>query len=422
MITEPLDGNDRLFNPARIPVSDEASDLVSEVILEVERYEADHGMRKRVRKARDQDRFVSTVTALTCDAIHREVTGPGMWLAVPLSKSKLGSNSDVPHILNEVFPDIVKRLAAEELGLLELRLGHKAQLGGRLSTVRAGPRLRSRIESLSLDDLTCDPSLMGDPIVLRGTKFAGKAKTLSYDDTDQTRRYRQDMQRINAWLAKADITCLDATLDDKIIDTGNRFLKRVFNKACFNLGGRLYGGFWQSSMTASARLQAIRIDGRPVTSLDFGQTAVRLAYGEIGAALPPGDQYAIAGYPRAGIKKILVALLSADTPLTRFPSGTRSLFRKGTKFVDVVDSIRRRHEPIAPLFGSGFGRRAQFADSELMIDILLQLIDREVVALPVHDSVIVADDDEDIAREVMMTCFRSRVGVDAEVMVEHANR
>ena len=53
-----------------------------------------------------------------------------------------------------------------------------------------------------------------------------------------------------------------------------------------------------------------------------------------------------------------------------------------------------------------------------MVSILLRLTGKGVVALPVHDSIIVRGDRASIAREVMEECFRGIAGVPAGVRVK----
>ena len=73
----------------------------------------------------------------------------------------------------------------------------------------------------------------------------------------------------------------------------------------FDQSGRLYGGFWQNLKTA--RRRHIRINGEPVTALDYGSMFTRLAYAELGATPPAGDLYAIPGLEayRSGVKRAM---------------------------------------------------------------------------------------------------------------------
>lgn len=91
---------------------------------------------------------------------------------------------------------------------------------------------------------------------------------LQYDDTEQTRSYRRDMEFINGSLASADISYSDHYSGSQTVDIKDRYLRRCFNNGSFSLGGRLFGGFWMSMSKANRR--AIQIQGSQTLTLDFG--------------------------------------------------------------------------------------------------------------------------------------------------------
>ena len=70
--------------------------------------------------------------------------------------------------------------------------------------------------------------------------------------------------------------------------TALRELRRSFNLPArtplgverFDLGGRLFGGFWQS--LEKQRRRSIRLDGELIADLDFAAMFLRLAYLEVG--------------------------------------------------------------------------------------------------------------------------------------------
>ena len=54
------------------------------------------------------------------------------------------------------------------------------------------------------------------------------------------------MRKINEWLTSADIHVLPEFAALHKLDDSNRILRRHFNNNSFELGGRLFGGFWQN--------------------------------------------------------------------------------------------------------------------------------------------------------------------------------
>jgi hypothetical protein len=59
-----------------------------------------------------------------------------------------------------------------------------------------------------------------------------------------------------------------------------------------------------------------------------------------------------------------------------------------------------------------------FMESQILVDVLLDLGGREITALPIHDAVIVAEGNAGEASAVMASVFRSYTGVVGEVSFE----
>jgi hypothetical protein len=227
------------------------------------------------------------------------------------------------------------------------------------------------------------------------------------------------MDRVNAWLGAADLSCYAIGEDGAEITDDDRFLRRIFNNGSLEAGGRLFGGFWQR-LSKKRRLTDVLIDGEAPVALDFGQMAPRIAYGLVGATPPVGDLYCVAPFERnrEGIKPVLNALLASETWPKRFPMGTRSGFPKHVSIDDVLEAIRQGHSALVPLFGTGACHRIFFLESQVLVAALLKLIDRNVVALPIHDCILVPRSEMDTGRTAMLASFREIVGIDGVVEEE----
>src|SRR5690606_28526722 len=144
----------------------------------------------------------------------------------------------------------------------------------------------------------------------------------------------------------------------------------------------------------------------------FSQSAVRQAYAQVGHPVPDGDLYEVPGLQgyRVETKQILNALLARETPATRFPKYTRGRLPRSWKFSRVLEHIKQGHPPLVPLFGAGLGLRFMYQESEVMVRVLLTLIDRGVVALPVHDCILVPRSAAYLTKEVMEQAFSDVVG------------
>jgi hypothetical protein len=68
----------------------------------------------------------------------------------------------------------------------------------------------------------------------------------------------------------------------------------------------------------------------------------------------------------------------------------------------------RRHADVANAFGSDEGIRLMRTDSDIAVDVLLQCQKQEIPVLPVHDSFIVPQRDEDTVRSIMEASYRAK--------------
>lgn len=241
---------------------------------------------------------------------------------------------------------------------------------------------------------------------------------IDYTDTAETKRFRAEVERVNAMLAGADIAM--APDGGPLIATSLRYLRRHFNLppdspegTRFDLGGRLFGGCWQG--LPKARRHAIRINGEPVADLDFASMFLRLAYLHAGTAPPEGDLYGpVAGLSeprwRAGVKKVALAMLFRSTPLARLPRDLEGMLPLGLSGAQVRTAILAAHPDLACVFEAGLGLRLMFVESRILVAALLTLADQGVPALPMHDGVMVAQSKADLAATAMQDAAEAVTG------------
>jgi len=159
-----------------------------------------------------------------------------------------------------------------------------------------------------------------------------------YAETSDSRRYRGEMERINAHLNAADITLRGQ-------HQGPIFLRRSFMQRhpdeprqprrspsrTFSLNGRLVGGFWDNLPREDRHL--LRIDGQEVADLDFSSMFINLAYLRKALPLPfdPEAAYRIPGLEghRDGAKKGLLSLLSRRGPMKQLSAELRAMLPQG---------------------------------------------------------------------------------------------
>jgi hypothetical protein len=179
-------------------------------------------------------------------------------------------------------------------------------------------------------------------------------------------------------------------------------------------------GGWHQGLAKSER-HRIRINGESVASIDFSSMHIHLAYAEAKAIVPEGDLYAIEGLNpmhRPAIKIVVSAMLSRKGDMKQLPPDARKLLPKGWTANRIVAAIKERHAPIAHLFGIDLGMSLMFRDSEILLAVLERLMERKIVALPLHDAILVQHLAIKVAEQAMGDVTRELVGHALPLKVE----
>lgn len=399
------------FNPWRFAATEKAKALVQEAIHAIEATET----RTRKRRANDQVSFELTVEAVLCDLIHHHINQrPGDGIYVSRSKQLLTANTRYrPSVYSKTFPDILDKLDAADWIVQEV--GTPGEGGsGRRTVVQMSCLLFDKVTSAGISDQDIGTANQSEVIILKRSKnsddYWDQGEVIDYADDEVTNTLRDQMQRINRWLKTADI-------DTSIGSADERTLRRIFTNNSFTSGGRLYGGFWQT-IKAEEREYSVFIEGEDHAELDYGQMGLRILYGCVGIDPGQDDLYDIPGLGgpvsenlRAGVKMVLNAMIFSSKPLSRFPKGTRKFFPKNITIDTITTAIEVRHQAIRHLFYVGYGHQAQFTESQIMVDLLLRLMDEGIVALQLHDAVLVAESKAGRTETIMLETFRERVSI-----------
>lgn len=417
---------DREFNPWRTAATPAAKSLVEEVRKQLLDLEDRVSPRVRARRSVDQITFDKQVDALVADLAYEHLAHPKRRVSTTMSKQILGNQGRYGSpVLGKTYPHIVKLLTKPELGLVDRMGGSKFDWeddGVKQTTLKADTGLVSMIQKhkLFVDDFQVVNT--GEVIILRSERetFSDDKEDIQYKDTPTTDLYRTQVEKINSWLASADIE-FDETLRDTFIDARDRHLVRIFNNASFEQGGRLFGGFWQN-IPKTLRKQGIQINGNDVVTLDFGQIAPRIMYGMAHQEPAFEDAYLVPPYGikyRDGVKKMFNTLLCAAQRPTRFPAGVRELFPdKAITVGQVVDAILTTHKLVAQLFFSNHGLKVMHQESQILVSILLELMDKDIIALPIHDALIVESHHQSLVTDVMVNTFKTHTGITISVATD----
>ncbi|PCI32359.1 MAG: hypothetical protein COB54_07630 [Alphaproteobacteria bacterium] len=265
-------------------------------------------------------------------------------------------------------------------------------------------------------------------------------KYKEYKDTKTTILMRQNLAAINQALANTSIT-LNAPPDiereiheilkqDTLanrknnqggLDFSRKHLKRIFNNASFEHGGRFYGGWWQS--VPNRRLkgrQYVTIDNEETIEIDYGGMQIMLLYHSQGQDIPQTDPYDLAGYlegvDRYSIKKAFFHLIFGQhDPRTihHLSKPNDVTLPKGITYADLLNSLLDKHRIIEACFQApDIATQLQYQDSVIAEEVMLALLDQDIIALPIHDSFIVQMKYRDQLKQAMTDVFNKYVGVE----------
>lgn len=407
------------FDPQYRVRSPELKSSIRALAKHLSETELSDGLRARARTDTARRNFFLSIEAIACNLLLLSLMSDDIALAVPRSHGFIwGKGRYSNPVYGKHFLDSMDLMA--KLGLLrKISTGYRRSATMKaLSLVAPTKRLAKFLPLQSFDPNALERLDEPEGLILKtGKDEEGQSVPVEYRDTIRTKLMRGQVKRINKWLQKADIEVLDGGAgvhlgkDGQLVILHRRSLRRIFNNSMWHNGGRLAGGFWMS-MSRAERFERIRLDGEPIADVDYRQLFPRLAYVRAQAEQPEGDIYDVAGdgTGRDGWKMLLNAMLFADRRLGNWPKDARKHFPAGMKLRDAIDMLKRKHAPIAHLFGTGLGFELMRHESDMLISIMAHLFKNGITALPLHDAVLVARSHAETAKQLMQDEFTLRTG------------
>lgn len=253
------------------------------------------------------------------------------------------------------------------------------------------------------------------------------------DEPTDVRASRAVLERLNARLAAASIVLPEDAwgrvterylvrredADERLVAGEEaKELYRIF-KGGWEYGGRLYGGWWIN--LPKLERQLLQLDGEAVVERDYARLHPTMLFARKGLRLEH-DIYSVPGYSGEGVrdlgKRTFNRLInrSSDTPLRLAATADDQVqLPVGVRFSDFVRDFADHLAPIREWFGTGVGLRLQREDSDLALAVLDRLLHAGVLALPVHDSFIVARRHEPSLVAAMEGAFFARYGFRPDV-------
>ncbi|AWN38725.1 hypothetical protein [Methylobacterium radiodurans] len=321
--------------------------------------------------------------------------------------------------------------ALDAIGWLSLERGYRDRSGGVASSIAPTAVLKAKVTEAGIS-LTDFGRIEGEEVILFSRKVVttpdgpARKELVEYQDTATLRDHRDTLRSLNAFQAQADITFLDDGLG--MVDLQNRVQRRHFlcdaeGQPDASLGGRLYGGAWQNLQRH--RRGHIRIEGGPVTLLDYSAMAPRLAYASVGVEPPPGDIYALPGIDpehREAVKKAFNTLLC--DPFTRKrgwpqPEDSDPRLPLAWSVPRFRDALLSRHPALSHCLGRGLAKQLQNTESLILIEVMREMKSRAVPILTIHDGLLCQSPKASEIEVVMKEAAQSITSFNIPVSVTH---
>jgi hypothetical protein len=327
--------------------------------------------------------------------------------------------------------DVVNQ--AYEVGLIDKETG--SEMSGMTTRIRASDKLATifRETELTLFDLT-EEQPNKEVIILSNYDYINDKKKriqVDYEDIDfePIIEMRQQVQQYNAllWRTFIDIPTREEPVieqpywDKKAremkirrvkLSQDNKFVRRVFYRADWKLGGRFHGGWWQSIKEDWRK--RIYINDEATIEQDYSGLHINLLYGLQGLE-PQRDPYTLdnlLGFSDAEQRKIVKGLalmgINALSPKAAFSafrqdqqtgSVEKSLKDKQLKLL--LEAFKEKHPAIADSICTDKGVELMQVDGRITAKVVNHFTKKNIPVLTIHDSYITPHSHTGELRRVM---------------------
>lgn len=245
-----------------------------------------------------------------------------------------------------------------------------------------------------------------------------------YSSSSSKKEYNRNIRTITKTLrdihGKAEVKALlekprllrECGIEWMVLKSNYQALHRVFNRNSFDFGGRFYGAY---HLRLPKRLRRfIKINGQETLELDYSALHIRMLYHLEGIDYKEDPYMVVCDSPeeRPLFKLVQLIAINSETEAKAIQA-IRDRFRqdhvrcdktnKGIK--SLLDRFYKAHGPIGKYLNSGIGLRLQNIDGIITSEILTGLMEKNVPALPVHDSYIVEKGKKGLLMEVMSDSY-----------------
>lgn len=354
------------------------------------------------------------------------------WIKCPIRKNLFSDHRYFlgPLVTRNAVEKVRAFLDHEDLITIDRGQAGGAKRFQRSSSICATPKAVGLFKELGLSST----SIREKPVHLLRLKSTRdedqKRKLITFEDTAETKRMRDNLVVLNDHLATLDVRLAISSSQKQqmakyqiakakregkeyvpISDRLVTYLYRVFNNGVFEDGGRFYGCDYQN--IPSAYRPYITINGQPTVEVDFSAMHPTMLYADLGLQLDH-DPYAISVGHRDLVKLCFNALVNAKRSNIRpLPEFDEKIV--GMPWPQFVKAVKNELGPLKTFLAKGCGVKLQRRDSDIAEAVMMELVQRGVPILPVHDSFIVPAQYEGYLTRVMKEKFRAATGFECRV-------
>lgn len=447
----PTSGKNFAFDQWKVLTSQAGLHLVDRVTKIVLDHEAT--TRQRTERVRDAANYRKLIHAVTANLVYQDLIHRGSTLlyrlGIHISRSKDALRSKDTFRYNAQFMSkrlcrLLDTLAATDLIVQEVPFKQTSvrkltKTGRTLSNetvVYPSGQFITLLHQCKVADLYTDVWRFEseedrEEIVIQNSLAIEEddvANRQHYTDTDVHIRYRYWTRKFNTYLGTISMEVSEplkaSTTTGLRLDLRNRSMKRIFNRGRLTSLGRYYGNTWWLPVSKTERFERVRLNGERVAELDFSSMLVRLAYGLVGSEPPTGDQYSVPGFERSrdAMKILFCARLFQQPGRTKrnnLPKDAIPLFHpaelRDTK--TVLAAMDAKHPALVPLVATTVGHDLFFKESQILSEVMAQMLKHSIPFLPVHDAVYCPVSQVEKTQKIMEGMFYGMVGIKGMVRV-----
>ncbi len=258
-------------------------------------------------------------------------------------------------------------------------------------------------------------------ILLRDTKWRtnNKGKREKYkvfipitkdhrdENTELFKRTSSVLQAHDELISRTNIT-----LGTEHVSSSQAYLRRIFSRNSFDLGGRLYCTLQNKE---SETRKYLRFNGDPTIEIDYSGIHPSMLYMQKGMNFNPDIAYTVKGFERDDVKiafNILINSGSSREASSKTVSDNLGITQK--QATKLIDGIYAANETITEYFNNkNYGLRLQRIDSDIALEIVdhfINVLRRPII--PIHDSFIVSVRDTEDLKLLMVDAYKHIGGIE----------